>query len=483
MEKRADATWLQRAEVEWAAVALVVVLFAITNLPWHLDNYDQAKQAFTSFEMVEGGAWFYQHTPGGKVATKPPLVGWVSAALFAVTRSWEVAWRLPPFAAAVALLILLARAGASAYGATAGFLALCAFGLNLLSARLATLVRTDMALALGVFLIGLLFWRKIREQPWTTRDRALLFALLTATLLIKGPIVYAFILPGLVALLWLRRGRGLEIWSGWWPWLGSLAVFALWVAGGIAWMPGFCEEVVLKEFAGRFGGTTHRAQPFYFYLPHLLHKFAPWSVLMLVLAWLGWRQRSGRIAPDMLWLICWSVGGLILMSLIPSKRVDRIFPIVPPLCLLLAAQIVTQRTNARVLRWCALALAIACVMTSAYATGRIVAASRRDDAASVRFGENVRAKAAAHEWRLAVIPGREEGILLYLRQLRFATVEEAIADWQSGRLDALVVPVTEEIRLTQRLPDAEAIEFGDAVQTNPRERRYRLLRRVRLPAR
>mgnify|MGYP006920623902 CR=1 FL=1 len=32
-------------------------------------------------------------------------------------------------------------------------------------------------------------------------------------------------------------------------------------------------------------------------------------------------------------------GGLIVMSLIPSKRLDRIFPVIPPLCLLLAAQI------------------------------------------------------------------------------------------------------------------------------------------------
>src|SRR6266487_6192405 len=88
----------------WVVAALIVVLFAIANLPWHLDDYDQAKQAFTSFEMVERGHWFYQHTPNWWVATKPPLVGWISAGVFAVTRSWELAWRLPSFLAALALL-------------------------------------------------------------------------------------------------------------------------------------------------------------------------------------------------------------------------------------------------------------------------------------------------------------------------------------------------------------------------------------------
>jgi len=57
--------------------ALIVLLFTIANLPWQLDDYDQAKQAFTSFEMVKEGHWFYQHTPHERVATKPPLVGWM----------------------------------------------------------------------------------------------------------------------------------------------------------------------------------------------------------------------------------------------------------------------------------------------------------------------------------------------------------------------------------------------------------------------
>src|SRR5215469_18517967 len=90
--------------------ALIAVLFGIANLPWQLDDYDQAKQAFTSFEMVKDGHWLYQHTPHERVATKPPLVGWISAALFEVTRSWEIALRLPSLIAALALALALFRA-------------------------------------------------------------------------------------------------------------------------------------------------------------------------------------------------------------------------------------------------------------------------------------------------------------------------------------------------------------------------------------
>src|SRR5438552_4490804 len=127
----------------WALAALMLVLFSMTNLPWQLDDYDQAKQAWTSYEMITEGHWFYQRTSDDQgVATKPPLTGWSSAALFTVTRSWDIAWRLPSLLCALLLGAILFRSGTRAYGPVAGLVALGAFGFNLLSVRLATLVRS-----------------------------------------------------------------------------------------------------------------------------------------------------------------------------------------------------------------------------------------------------------------------------------------------------------------------------------------------------
>src|SRR5437763_1576979 len=90
-------------------------------------------------------------------------------------------------------------------------------------------------LALLIFLIGFLIWRKIQKQEaWRPRDRFLIFGLLTAAMLIKGPIVYAFLLPGIGLFEWWRRKSDApSAWCGWWPWLASLGVFLLWVVGGI----------------------------------------------------------------------------------------------------------------------------------------------------------------------------------------------------------------------------------------------------------
>ncbi|MBA3831350.1 MAG: glycosyltransferase family 39 protein [Chthoniobacterales bacterium] len=454
--------WTRRA-----ILAFVILLFAITNLPWTLDDYDQAKQAYTSFEMVGQGHWLYQHTPNEGIATKPPLVGWISAGLFEVTRSWEAAWRVPSFAAAIVLLWLIGWAARAAYGSTAGLLAMSAFGLNLLSPRLAALVRTDMPLALVTFLVGLQIWHKIRRgQEWNSRDRMAAFALLAFAMWIKGPIIYAFILPGLVAYRFLRPMRDVapgmvrngaadagetpalqrrsDAWSGWWPWILSFAIFLAWVMGGIVRQPGFYESVVLKEFAGRFIETVHKPQPIYFYLPHLLHKFAPWSLLIIGLAIVFWRERGTRqLQATTLWLVCWSVGGLLLMSVIPSKRVDRIFPIVPPLCLLLGAQVACVRRGSRreaFLPWLQGALLFAFVFTGGYAAWKIGSSARANADALVRFSREVRDVAKKNHWRYGVLGGREEGMLLYLRRDHFLTPDDAVRQWHGGALDALVVP-------------------------------------------
>ena len=490
---------LEDPRAVWAVAAVSFLLFLIGNLPWQLDDYDQAKQAYTSFEMIKEGRWFYQQTPHERVATKPPLVGWVSAGLFAMTRLWELSWRLPSLLAAVALAVLLFRTASAAYGSIAGLVALSAFGLNLLTPRLATLVRTDMALAFVIFLVGLLIWQKIeRQEEWKPRDRVYLFALLTIAMLIKGPIVYAFLLPGIVLFQW-RHGRArppgaaLSAWSGWWPWIASLVLFLLWVAGGILFQSGFFDEVVMREFLGRFGETIHRPQPLYFYLPHLIHKFAPWSILLIAIAIFDlasrrWRIGTafGEISPGTFWLLCWSVGGLIVMSLVPSKRVDRIFPVIPPLCLLLAAQVSSgfsslrradalSRTGWR--PYLAIALLVAILFTGGYTIWKVVTGYRDHRGALAVFGRDVRREAEARHWRYEAVSAKDEGLLLYLQKTHYIEPDHAIAEWNGGNLDALVASTEKATRLMPELRGATVSQLKSSDRNKEQGTGYVLITR------
>jgi 4-amino-4-deoxy-L-arabinose transferase-like glycosyltransferase len=482
--------FLQSKYTLWILAILMIALLAATNLPWELDDYDQAKQAWTSYEMVTEGHWFYQRTSDDQgLATKPPLTGWISAALFTVTRSWDLAWRLPSFVCAVALAVFIFRNATRAYGEIAGVMAGAAFAFNLLSPRLATLVRSDMPLALVIFLVGLLIWKKLRtREPWTARDRWSMFALLTAGMLIKGPIIYAFLLPGIVAVQWRdRKGAGASAWFGWWPWLASLGIFLIWVVCGWIFVPRFYELVVVREFLARFGeiGThVHRSQSFFFYLPHLLHKFFPWSVWMIGLAIVELRARQWKIrealremSPETFWLLCWSLGGLLVMSIIPSKRVDRIFPIIPPLCLLLAAQTATvlNENKQRVLRWATASVAVGVLFSIGYATTRIVSGYRdHRDALSI-FGRKVREEAAVNHWRYEAVGSTDEGLPLYLTRPHFLKQDVAMAKWNAGEIDALAVRTTD----TQLMNEMGAFtrRFESVPRKNLRRPNYVLLTR------
>ena len=428
--------------------ALIVALLALRNLPWHLDDKDQAKQAFTSFEMIESGHWWFQQTPTGKVATKPPLAGWISAALSPL--GCDVAWRLPGFACALAALAILWHAGNQIGSARlGGLIAAGAFGLNHFTQRLATLVRTDMLLTFAILLAGFAVYEHVRRaQPWSTRDRWMLFLVVLASMLTKGPIAYAFLLPGLLAFWWLRRRANVDnfAWSGWWPWFGPLLVFGAWAGIGIWQSPEFYKQVVEIEFLGRFtvGETAvHNNQPPYFYLANVLAKFAPWSVLLIALHFRKEVRAALTADPARVWLVCWALGGLVFMSLVPSKRADRIFPVIPPLCLLLAttlvplADTVLWRISGRRIILGATALAL--LITMSAAIYEISDGYRRDQGGLVRFGNLARSIAAAHPGRLAVINGRDEGLLLYTRRPSFTKPDAAIAGWKAGEIEWLVM--------------------------------------------
>src|SRR5438477_2109109 len=459
---------------------LTVCFFAVSNLPWNLDDYDQAKQAFVSFQMIGQQRWLYQTTPdegtkasGGRhsshhINSKPPAVAWVSAALYQLTRSWDFAWRFPSFVAALVLAVLVFR-GARTFGDLPALCALAAFGLNLLSVRLATLVRTDMPLALVTFAVGLLMFEKIRTRTsWTTRDRVVLFVVLTAAMFVKGPIVWAFVLPPLVLYQLLRNWRPdfPNAWSGCFPWIASFALFCLWVIFGIRFIDGFYEDVILNEFGARFHEGIHRSQPLLFYIPHLLQKFAPWSLLIIGLLVVALRKTKaatgkwlGNLSPEMFWLITWALGGIVVMSLIPSKRVDRIFPAIPPLCLLLAAQIkVFLESDVVRVRWVnAFAIVFAAIFTGAYAAMRVADGYRDHRDALVKFGGEVRRIATAEHLRYEILPGRDESLLLYLQRPRFCTRSTETTAAPPG-LDALVVPLDEEPWRSGKFPYRVTVE-------------------------
>jgi 4-amino-4-deoxy-L-arabinose transferase-like glycosyltransferase len=473
-------------------LGVIVLLFAVRNLPWHLDDLDQAKQAFTSFQIVHGGSWFYQQTPDGDVATKPPFAAWISTLLFKLWggHGWDFAWRLPSFGCALLVLFTLARSGEKLFGNNIGvLLAAGAFGLNTFTPRLATLVRTDMLLTTLIFFIGWLAMEKLRSgKPWTRREQWITFALFLAALMTKGPIVYAFILPGWLAFHYFARRMKLEnrICAGWWTWVLPLLVFGFWTGYGIATDADFYKQVVGEEFLGRFTVGDHAKHHNFFpgwYALNLLVKALPWSLLFVLLFTAKNVRTALRHDSVLLWLVCWTFGGLLFMEFVPSKRFDRIFPVLPPACLLLAAAARYlpdhQWRGLPFRRLATLATIIGLSVSIGYAGLKMATNWRENGRVLVKFGHEVARVVGNRQDRLAVIGARDEGLLLYTDHPRFDSLERALELWQSERIDWLVVG-GEYFSRTERKFEGQEI-LGTAEKRPAIASAYRFLKRLPRP--
>ena len=129
-------------------------------------------------------------------------------------------------------------------------------------------------------------------------------------------------------------------------------------------------------------------------------------------------------------------------------------------------------------RSCAVAIILAVVFTSGYTLRKIVLAGREQRDAFAVFGRAVVKEAAAHSWRYGVVGGEDEGMLLYVRRTEFLEPDEGAAEWNSGKVDALVVPDDEIEELLPRL-HGEPKKFLTSQPAGSYGKRYFLL--VRSP--
>jgi hypothetical protein len=146
--------------------------------------------------------------------------------------------------------------------------------------------------------------------------------------------------------------------------------------------------------------------------------------------------------------------------------------VIPPLCLLLTAQIngrdaaLRRPVGAahRPYLWTVAALVLAILFTSGYTGWKVIIGYRDHRDALAAFGRNVRHEAETHRWRYEVVSAKDEGLLLYLRKTHFVDPADAVTEWNAGNLDALVASKEKAAVLMRELK-------GDAVaQLQPNER-------------
>jgi len=138
-------------------------------------------------------------------------------------------------------------------------------------------------------------------------------------------------------------------------------------------------------------------------------------------------------------------------------------------------------------QWSAAALFFAFFFTGGYTLWKVVPGYRDHRDALARFGRAFRNECLAYHWRYEAISPSVggNGMLPYLEKTHFIEPDEAKKEWNSGAVDALVVPTADAPRWKRELRNVSLSPLRSGKRKNERGNGYTLLTRAdatRFPA-
>src|SRR5208282_1804353 len=295
-------------------------------------------------DVLAGHVILPSYTPGEMIQT-PPLFWW-AAALSVRALGWtEAGLRAPSIVAGAVTCAILYAWIAATIGRRAALWAAAALISSHYFADASRQPRMDEMLTM--FLTGalvclerMLAGKAYRRASFASAA-AVLMGLATLT---KGPL--GVILPGLtiVLLLALRR-QFLELFS-----FDLVATFAAAVGIGFAWYwaayevggSQFLQWQVVNGLWQRYSGAAALCpHPFYYFLPHLISGFLPWSLYLPALVAMMWLRRTSLCA-EMTFAVCWFVAIFGFFSTSAGKCKVYILPAFQPLAALIGWLIAEQ---------------------------------------------------------------------------------------------------------------------------------------------
>jgi 4-amino-4-deoxy-L-arabinose transferase-like glycosyltransferase len=305
-----------------------------------LSTPDEARYVEIPREMLATHDWITPRLNGVKYFEKPILFYWMQALLLKVFGlQWESVFRFWNWflggVGIASLYAFLKRHTSIAVAQKSALILATSVLYNIFS----LFVSLDMPLSLWMNL-GLMAWYEAFHTPPSLKRRGwtacatLCWALGVLT---KGLI--AFLLPGLILVIWLTVTHS---WVRIWP-LYSLSNFFLFLGVTAPWHiivaiknPEFLYKYFIVEQWIRYHTSYHqRYQPIWFFIPVVTLGFFPWILGLggrLQVLWEKVRSRD----PFFLFLVTWGMTIFGFYSLSHSKLIPYILPIWMPFSAILA---------------------------------------------------------------------------------------------------------------------------------------------------
>lgn len=287
---------------------------------------DEPRYASIGREMAHSGDWITPRLWGKPWFEKPPLLYWLVGAGQLAGLGDDLSPRLPVALLSLAYLLLQFLAVRRLEGEGIAWISVLLLSTTAGWAAESQIGVTDLPLAAtfnATVLFGLLWL-----ETGSRRAALAAGACFGLALLAKGLVAGVLILP----LLWFAWRRWKEMLV---PALAALVVAAPWYAAMFTLHgKAFWDEFFVKHHFSRFAdGALLHEQPFWFYIPVLIASLFPWPTVLTLLGPPCWREQRRRI---LLAVFCF---GLVFFSVSANKLPGYILPLLPPLCIVLAAGI------------------------------------------------------------------------------------------------------------------------------------------------
>lgn len=317
-------------------VVLIIATFFVSNTALPTDIME-ARNLVTAQEIAHDGNWLVPTMNGELRLEKPPLPTWVAAAICKVCPDSLSAQRMAAGVMGIVwTLFLYLFAKYVTRSRLYGFVTTVVF---LTCYHIVVMGRTaTWDIYCHAFMMGAIYFlcRGLSEPPeqqYKTLPVAGLF--MGLSFLSKGPVsFYALLLPAIVAYAIFFPCSLRKKWGGFTLMIViALAVGSWWYIYLLIYQHDAVEYVIHKE-SGAW--SDHNVRPWYYYW-RFFTETGIWAVLMLGALFVPYWRKHIQPKKQYLFSITFTLIVLVLLSLMPEKKIRYLLPIMAPSAMTIAS--------------------------------------------------------------------------------------------------------------------------------------------------
>jgi len=316
----------------WVILACIGIFFV--NLDALIVNIMEARNFVTAREMLHDGNWILTTLNGEARYQKPPLPTWLtafSAMMFGLKSIWAL--RLPAAILALILVVTTYKLSAKAFKwnafACVGALILATSFYVVSAGRDANWdIFAHGFMMVCIYQLYLFFTEAKRSYQY-----ALLAALFFGcSFMSKGPVsAYTLLLPFLISFGIVYKYKQLKskimplilflivslFLSGWWYWYTY------------TFDPETVAEITQRETSN---WTGYNVRPFYYYWSFFTQS-GVWTLMAFIALLYPYLRNRVFDKKGYLFTFLWTIGSVVLLSIVPEKKSRYLLPVLIPMAL------------------------------------------------------------------------------------------------------------------------------------------------------